>query len=89
MDRHDRDLYCPTTIKYTVQRFPFFSIMEHTENILNPKQGITTSLLKVFSMFELRLIDCRDKVDSIAIRCINCKKNRFIFNNLQIRRNDF
>ena len=48
--------------------------MEHTENIINPNKWIMPSLLKVFDMFELRLIDDRDKLEAIAIRCINCKK---------------
>ena len=30
-------------------------------------------------MFELRLIDYRDKVDSIDIRCINCKKETGLY----------
>ena len=27
---HDSNMYWPTTIKYTIQWFHFFSIMEHT-----------------------------------------------------------
>ena len=74
MDRRDSDLYWPTTIKYTIQWFPFLAIMEHTANILKPKQGLTTSFLNIFAMFELRLIDDRNKVAVIAIRYIHCKK---------------
>ena len=33
----------------------FFSIMEHTENIINPNKGLIPSLLKVFYMFKLSL----------------------------------
>ena len=47
--------------------------MEHTVNIMKTNKGIIPSLLKAFAMFELRLIDDRDKVDVIAIRGINCK----------------
>ena len=79
IDCHDSDLYWPTKTKYTIQWFPFLSIMEHTANILNPKQGIITSLLKVFTMFGLSLIDDRDKVQSISIRCINCKKETGLY----------
>ena len=89
IDCHDSDLYWPTSIKYTIRWFPFITIMEHTENILNLNKGQIPSLLKVFDMFELRLIDDKDKVESIAIRCINCKKNRFIFENFNIRRSDY
>ena len=53
--------------------------MEHTANILKPKQGIITSLLKVFVMFYLSLIDDRDKLEAVAIRCINCKKTTGLF----------
>ena len=31
IDRHDSDLYCPTTIKDTIKWFTFLTIMEHTE----------------------------------------------------------
>ena len=50
IDRHDSNMYYPTTIKYTIQWSSFFTIMEHTENVINPKQGIITSLLEVFPM---------------------------------------
>ena len=53
--------------------------MEHTENIIDPKQGLITSLLKVFSMFEFRLIYYRDKLEAVAISCINCKKATGLF----------
>ena len=42
---HDSDLYWPTSIKYTIQWFPFLAIMEHTANIINPKKEIIPSLL--------------------------------------------
>ena len=48
IDRHDSDLYWPTSIKDTIQWFPFLTIMEHTENILKPNKGLIPSLLKVF-----------------------------------------
>ena len=53
--------------------------MEHIANILNPNKGIIRSLLKVFEMFELRLIDNRDIVEAIDIRCINCKKETGLY----------
>ena len=79
IDRHDNNFYWPTSTKYTIQWFTFITIMEHTANILKPKQGLITSLLKVFSMFELSLIDDRNKVEAISIRCINCKKETGLF----------
>ena len=62
MDCHDSDLYWTTKIKYTIQWFPFLTIMGHTANILNPNKGLILSLLKVFYMFELCLIGYRDKL---------------------------
>ena len=54
IDRYDSDLYRPTSIKDTIQWFPVLVIMKHIANILNPNNGIITSLLKFFAMFELR-----------------------------------
>ena len=53
--------------------------MEHTANILKQNKGLIPLLLKDFSMFELRLIDDRDKVEAIAIRCINSKKETGLY----------
>ena len=53
--------------------------MEHTENIPNLNKGIITSLLMVFAMFELRLIDDIYKLEVIAIRCINCNKEIVLY----------
>ena len=64
-DRHYSDLYWPTTIKDTIQWFTFLTIMEHTANILNPNKGLITLLLKVFAMFDLCIIDARDKLEAI------------------------
>ena len=47
IDCHDSAMYWPTTIKYTIKWFTFVTTMEHTENILMPKQGLINSLLKV------------------------------------------
>ena len=53
--------------------------MEHTANILKPNKGLIPSLLKVFAIFELRLIDDRYKLEDIAIRCINSKKETGLY----------
>ena len=53
--------------------------MEHTANIIKPNKGIISSLLMVFAMFELLLIDDRYKVEAIATRCINCKKETGLY----------
>ena len=53
--------------------------LEHTENILKPKQGLITSTSKLFDMFELRCIDDINKVETIYTRFINCKKATGLF----------
>ena len=63
----------PTTIKYTVQWFCFLTILEHTAKIMDTNNGLISSLLKVFAMFELRLNHGEEKFDVISFRCINCK----------------
>ena len=68
---HDSDSYWPISIKDTIDWFPFLAIMEYTANLMKTNKGIILSLLKVFAMFELRLIGDRNKVEAIAIRCIN------------------
>ena len=84
IDPHDSYLYWPTSIKDTIQWFPFLTIIKHTAEILNPNKGLITSLLMVSDMFELRLIDDRDKVEAIAIRCINCKKETGLYLRTQL-----
>ena len=53
-------------------------IMEHTTNILKPNKVLIPSFFKK-NMLELSLIDARDKVDAIAITCINCKKETCLY----------
>ena len=40
---------------------------------------IVTSLLKAFVMFEFHLIGNKEKLNVIAIRCINCKKETGLY----------
>ena len=42
IDRHDSNLYWPTSIKDTIQWFPFLTIIEHSENIQKPNKGLIT-----------------------------------------------
>ena len=51
IDRHDRDLYWPTSIKDTIQWFPVFTTIEHTANVINQNKGLFPSLLNVFLCF--------------------------------------
>ena len=77
-------MHCPTSIKDTIQFFPFLTIIEHTANIIKPNKGIITSLLKVFFMFQLRLFDDKHNeegniADTIAIRCSNSNKETGLY----------
>ena len=79
IDRHDRDLYWPTSIKDTIQWFPVFTTIEHTANVINQNKGLFPSLLNVFFMFQLCLFDDKYEVEIITIRCINCKKETGLY----------
>ena len=72
-------MYFPTSIKDTMQWFPFLAIMEHTENILKPNKGLIPLLLKVLPVFQLILIYDKDEVEAIAIRCIDCKTETVLY----------
>ena len=48
--------------------------MEYTGNIMQDGTHLTSSLLKMFSMFEIRLSCGDDDLDMVSLKCINCKK---------------
>ena len=79
INRHDSDLYWPTSIKDIIEWFPFLPIMEHTINIIETNKGRNASLLKSFAMFEFRLIGDIEKLDVIAIKCIHFKKETGLY----------
>ena len=64
----------PASIKSTLRWFPFHAIMEYTGNIMQYDTHLTSSLLKMFSMFEIRLSCVDDDLDIVSLKCINCKK---------------
>ena len=52
----------------------FLEIMEYTGNFMQDDTHLTSSLLKMFSLFEIRLI-CGDvDLDTVSLKCINCQK---------------
>ena len=53
--------------------------MEHTANIMENNNGLISSLLNLFAMFELHLNYKDDKMYAISIRCINCKRETVLF----------
>ena len=47
--------------------------MKHTENYME-NNGLISSLLKVFAMFEIRLNYKGGTLDIVSLKCINCKR---------------
>ena len=72
-NRVDSDEHWPTSIKNKMQWFPFPNIMEHTENKMEENNGLISSLLNMFAMFEIRLSYGDKELDVFSIKCINCK----------------
>ena len=48
--------------------------MEYTGKLIQYDTHLTSSLLKMFSMFEIRLSCGDDDLDIVSLKCINCKK---------------
>ena len=57
--------------------FSFLSIIQHTENKMQDDKGLISSLLKMFSIFERRLIYGGKDFDTVSLKCINCKRETF------------
>ena len=70
----DDHKHWPASIKSTFQWFPFHAIMEYTGNIMHDDTHLISSLLKMFSMFEIRLSYEDKDLDTFCFKCINCKK---------------
>ena len=48
--------------------------MEYTENDMQDDTHLTSSLLKMFSLFEI-ILSCGDvNLDTVSLKCIHCKK---------------
>ena len=48
--------------------------MEYTGSVMQDDTYLTSSLLKMFSMFEIRLSCGDDNLDTLSLKCVNCKK---------------
>ena len=70
----DNHKHWPASIKETMQWFPFLAIIEHTTNKMQDDKGLILSLLKMFSMFKIRLSFGNEDLDNLSINCINCKR---------------
>ena len=48
--------------------------MEYTGNVMQYDTHLTSSLLKMFSMFEVRLNFGDDNLYTLSLKCVDCKK---------------
>ena len=74
INRQDDHNHWPASIKSTLQWFPFRAIMEYTGNLMQDDTHLTSSLLNMFSMFEIRSSCGDDDLYIVSLKCINCKK---------------
>ena len=71
INRIDEFEHWPESIKSTLQWFPFLEIMEYTGNVIQDDSHLTSSLLKIFSLFEICL-SCGDvDLDTVSLKCVN------------------
>ena len=73
-NRKDEFENWPASIKSTFQWFPFLEIMEYTGNDMQNDTHLTSSLLKIFSLFEIRLSCVDVDLETVSLKCINCEK---------------
>ena len=73
-NRIDDHKHWPASIKSIIRWFRFHTIMEHTENRMQYDTHLISSLLNIFSMFQIRLSYGDDDLDVLSLKCINCKK---------------
>ena len=74
MNRIGDHEHWPASIKSTCQWFTFHAIMEYTGNIMQDDTHIISSLLKMFSMFKIRLSYGDKDLDTLCLKCIHCYK---------------
>ena len=78
INRLDNFDHWPESIKRTIECFPFLDIMEYTEKDTISDIYLTTSLLKMFSMFSVKTTVQDDTVNAVSLMCINCKRETYI-----------
>ena len=71
--RADHDHWL-ASIKSTCQWFTFHAIMEYTGHIMQDDTHLMSSLLKMFSMYEIIFSCGDDDLDIVYLKCVNCKK---------------
>ena len=70
----DNQKHWPASIKETIQWFPFLTITEYTANKMQDDKRLISSLLKMFSMFEIRWSYGDKYLDTVSLKRINCKR---------------
>ena len=63
-----------SSIKSIIQWFPFNTIMKYTGNTIQDDTHLISSSLKMFSMFKICLSYGQKYLDTLCLKCINCKK---------------
>ena len=74
INRIDDHEQWPSSIKSAIQWFPFHTIMEHTGNIMKDNTDLISSLLKMFSVSEIRLSYGEKYLDTLSLKFINCER---------------
>ena len=74
INRIDDFEHWPASIKTTIEWFPFLDMMEYTGNYIKNDTPLTSSLLKMFSMFEIFLSVGDVNLDEVSLKC-NCKRS--------------
>ena len=57
-----------------MQWFSFLTIMEYNTNKVQEDTGLISSLLKIFSMFEICLSFGDEDLDALSTKCISYKR---------------
>ena len=68
----DNSDHWPESIKKNIEWFPFLDIMEYTGKDMISDISLTTLLLKMFSMFSVKITVRDDTVNKVSLMCINC-----------------
>ena len=64
----------PASIKSSLHSLPFLEMMKYTGNDMQDDTHLTSSLLNMFSMLEIRLSVGDVDLDTVSLNCINCKR---------------
>ena len=75
INRIDDFEHWPASIKTTIEWFTLLEIMEYNGNDIKNDTPLTSSLLKMFSMFDIYLSVGDVHVDEVSLKCINCKRS--------------